>query len=209
MVSAGAALVALMTADVLAGGLLTSLDRSVHDATAPTGDAPGWTDAVSTLGKVSLSGPILLIVAILTMQVLRRWWPGVLAAANLVALAVIVGGLKLAIGRTGPDGTEASSRQPGFFPSGHTATSAICLGTAIFLVLSWRSHGRDLARAQRAAALIGLALGVAVGCSVIFGGHHWLSDVLASLVIAAVVLQVSFARCRRYVDQPSDVPQRV
>ncbi len=209
IVAAGAVVVALMTADVLADGLLVSLDRAVHDATVPAGAAPSWTGPVGRFGEVPVTGALLIAVALVSMQVLWRWWPGILAAANLAVLGIVVGGLKWPIARTGPDGTQAEGGQLGYFPSGHTATSAICIGTTIFLLLACHTRGRQLARAQRAAVLVGMAAGIAVGSAAVLGGYHWLSDVVASLVISAVVVQVGISICRRYVEQSSDVPQRV
>jgi PAP2 superfamily protein len=207
--AAGAAVVALMTADVLADGLLTSLDRAIRDATDPGGDPPAWVGPVERLGEVRVSATVLVVVALVSMQVLWRCWPGLLAAAQLAALAIVVGGLKLSVPRSGPDGTQPGEGQLGFFPSGHTATSAICLGTAVFLVMASSSRGRPLARIQRVGFFVGLAVGLVVGGGAVVGGYHWVSDVAASLVISAVVLHVGFTVCRGYVERPSDVPQRV
>ncbi len=86
--------------------------------------------------------------------------------------------------RPGPLGEPLGSGQWGWYPSGHTATSAIAYGTAALLL------GRTLAspaarrRLYGATALVCLAVGIGL----IWSDYHWLLDVTASWCLAGTVL---------------------
>ena len=98
LVVAAAALLGLLTADVLAGGLATYVDEQIADALGATpdvGDASGR--SVSSLGELGLSGATLAIVVLVTVQATFRLWPIVLTIGN------VGGGLLLVLGGHGSD----------------------------------------------------------------------------------------------------------
>ncbi|MFD0328795.1 phosphatase PAP2 family protein [Streptacidiphilus monticola] len=70
----------------------------------------------------------------------------------------------------------------GWFPSGHTATSAICFGTAALLLarawprLRWFLYG----------ACSVVCLGVIIG--LLWHDYHWLLDIIASLCLTGLIL---------------------
>ncbi|MEP6665589.1 MAG: phosphatase PAP2 family protein [Nocardioidaceae bacterium] len=200
---------ALLSADVLVGGLFDDLDLTIRDRVAAAGEPPIWADLSKELGEIAISGTLLVIVTAVTMQVLWRWWPALLVAANMMATGVLILGLKWLIGRPGPNGSGPWDGQRGSFPSGHTAVAAVCVGTTVFLVIACLSRGRRLDRARRWGIVGGLAVGLLVGAAVVLDGYHWVSDSLASVVLVAIILEVGFTACMGYVDQPSDVPERV
>jgi undecaprenyl-diphosphatase len=198
---AGAAVILLLiTVDVLAGGLLTYLDDAVRDATIPTipTASPGWTHVVGVLGSPVVAPAVVIVVAVVTMQLNWLWWPGVLAVGELVATGLLVLVLKHLVGRSGPRPDSLTDGYPGFFPSGHTATAAVCVATITFLVSS--SWGTGLGRARRYGLVSGAVAGVVVGASTVLGGFHWLTDALASMMIAAAVLVCGFAMAQAHVD---------
>lgn len=188
---------ALITTDVLAGGLLTYVDETVRDAVLPAGDPPTWTRLVGALGNVGVAGALVLISSLVSMQVMWRLWPGVLSAGVLVATAVVVVGLKHVVARPGPAGGDLDG-YAGYFPSGHTATAAVCAGLVVLDVLV--SLGATVARARRPALRAAALVGVVVAVSTVLGGYHWLSDALASLAVASVVLVLGFGMAEGYVD---------
>ena len=86
-----------VTADVLAGGLLTRLDEAISDRLPSSDDAPTWTHVVGLLGNAGVGGAAVRAAAIATMHALLRWWPGVMAFGQLVGSGLVVLALKYAI----------------------------------------------------------------------------------------------------------------
>ena len=131
-----------------------------------------------------------LAVIVLTFLLVRR------QVARAATFAVGVGGsafltvaVKLLVERARPGSTyrlgtfDASYS----FPSGHTLNSAVFLMLVVWLL--WPTA----VAAQRGALVVGATLlAVGVGASRVYLGYHWLTDVLASGLIAvawgAVVL---------------------
>jgi membrane-associated phospholipid phosphatase len=202
-------LLALITADVMSGGLLAYLDENVRDATMPSDGAPTWTRVVGILGNVGVAGTTTLVVAIVTMQVTWRWWPGVLVAGQLAATGLVVVGLKYLVGRPAPGGgiDVPAEDYPGYFPSGHTATAAVCVGAVVYLLSTWR--GGSLARARRRGLVAGAVAGVVVAVSTVLGGFHWFSDAAAGLVIGAAVLVAGFGMAEQRTSLLSESPRRL
>ncbi len=200
VVAVAMAVVVLITADVLAGGLLTYLDDTVKDATFPSGDPPGWTHVVGLLGNVGVGSTAAVVAAIVTMHARWRWWPGVLVVAQLAATGIMVVALKYLVARPGPGGEALDDGYPGFYPSGHTATAMVSVGVLVFVLSGWR--GRSLRRARQRGLWTGAAAGCLVAASSVLGGFHWLSDALASLAIGTAVLVLGFAMADQYVHDP-------
>lgn len=112
---------------------------------------------------------------------LTRLYVAVAVAVGAVS-AIVIGG-KILIARPGPGEHEIASGEWGFFPSGHTATSAICFGGAALLlgtVLGPRARRRVHAGAAVLCALVGFAL--------LWCDYHWLGDVLASWTLCGLAL---------------------
>jgi len=180
----------LITADVLAGGLLTSLDEKVRDATFPSGGAPTWTKVVGLLGSVGVGSTAAVVAALVAMHLQRRWWPGFLVASQLAVVGIVVVGLKHLVARPGPAIPTLDDGYAGFFPSGHTATAMVSAGALTFVLSSRRGSMR---RARVRGLLAGGGVGLLVASSTVLGGYHWLSDTLASLVIGTAVLVLGFS----------------
>ncbi|NUS55684.1 MAG: phosphatase PAP2 family protein [Streptomycetaceae bacterium] len=116
-----------------------------------------------------------------TPAALTRLYVAVAVAVGAVS-AIVIGG-KILIARPGPGEHEIASGEWGFFPSGHTATSAICFGAAALLlgtVLGPRARRRVHAGAAVLCALVGFAL--------LWCDYHWLGDVLASWTLCGLAL---------------------
>ena len=189
----------LLTADVVAGGLLTYVDEAISGALPSSDDAPAWTGVVGLAGNVGVGATVVVLLAIVTMHARMRWWPGVMAFTQLAVTGVVVGGLKYAVGRDGPSQDAAPDGYPGFFPSGHTATAVVSVGIVVFLLSTWRS---PVATARRRGLVAGGVAGVVVGASTVIGGYHWMTDSLAGLAVAAPVLVVGFGMTEAYLAGP-------
>lgn len=178
----------LLTWQVVSHGPLLGVDRGVHrgiDRAVRNVNSPGfnsftqwWTD----LGMPSVAVPLLALAAIASARRLRSWRPVSAAAfAGLFLFGTVIPG-KIIIGRAGPLGQQVVSGGFGWFPSGHTATSAICLGTgAMLLALAYPRWKRTLYSGTAF-----LCAGVAAG--LLWNDYHWLLDVLASGCLTGIAL---------------------
>lgn len=126
---------------------------------------------------------VLVVVALLRR---RRIAAAITVAVGMAGSAALTVGLKLAIGRDRP-GTAlrlGPADESFSFPSGHTLNSAVLLGlTVLFLVPLLR---RRALRAAAAVTAVLLALGV--GLSRVYLGYHWMTDVVASWLVATAWL---------------------
>jgi membrane-associated phospholipid phosphatase len=84
-------------------------------------------------------------------------------------MSVVVLATKYALGRSLPYTRPGHQAQA--FPSGHTATFLVCLGTLALL----------------AAVAVGTLL---VAASLVYDGFHWLTDTLASMSLGVAVLSL-------------------
>lgn len=144
----------------------------------------------STLGDtLGMSIIALMVIALLSWKT-RSYWPGVLialTAAGSVTLTVV---LKNLTHRGRPAVEQAVSPEPTSyaFPSGHTLNAAAILGVIGYLLFILLRH-----QVARIISICGLgAFVLAVGWSRVYLGHHWLTDVLAGLLIgcawAAIIM---------------------
>ena len=201
----------LVTADVLAGGLATYVDEQVVDALGAAGASAtgGESDSgrsVSSLGELGLSGGVLIISVLVTVQATFRLWPLVLAIGGVGGGLLAVLALKAVTARPGPEQTTLPEGYAGFFPSGHAATAGLCLGTACFVLFRWRSYLDDLLKPASAGVGVGVAAAVVVGAVAVLGGYHWLTDAVGSVLLVALVLPIAFAACNVLAAGPDDVP---
>ena len=211
-VSACVLVLGFLVADVLADGLITGLDREVADYVASRGAAAGWMQAATTAGGFGVSGAIVVIATLMSAQRSWRWWPLGLTVGVVATMSVLVVGTKTLVGREGPPGVDTPQGYAGYFPSGHTATSVVCLGTAAFLVMAmWRPGlGVGQAAASRArwrraltvSRVVGFVAGSVVGAAAVLTGHHWLTDVAAGIALSMAVLVVGTAAARGYLCRP-------
>lgn len=188
-----------ITADVVAGGLLTHLDENVADRFPSSDDAPTWVHVVGWIGNAGVGGAAVLVVTLVTMHTRQAWWPGVLTLAVFGGSELVVLALKYAVGRDGPSEDAGVDGYPGFYPSGHTAVAVVAIAVIVFLLSTWR---RPVGMARRNGLVAGGVAGLVIGVSTVCGGFHWVSDVLASLVIASAFLVVGFGMAETYLTGP-------
>lgn len=175
----------LLTLDVMRSGAAIRIDDRVAALTPGQGNGPVVPDLLA-LGIVQLATPVLsvAVVAAVTVAVCLwsgRWAPLLLAgpAIAVMSAAVLLG--KDLIVRAAPD-VPGMLGGNGSYPSGHTATALVCAGVAAELVSWLRPPRRTLAWA---AALVWTGL---VVLSLVWLHFHWLSDVVASLLLGSLVL---------------------
>jgi membrane-associated phospholipid phosphatase len=140
---------------------------------------PLSTDAlrlVTDLGGTYVVVAVMVVVASVEYLRARNRWVPVFLVAVVVGETILVAIVKQALDRARPTFNPAAATLGPSFPSGHSATAA-ALYAAVALVIS-----RRLARRPRAfIAGCAAAVAVAVACSRVLLGVHWLSDVLAGL----------------------------
>lgn len=183
-------LFALLTWQVSSGGPLTHPERRLlrwftRMALAHPG-ADTTAHYLCKLGNVQVAVPALLAAIVLTGRFgyeagIARWWlPPAAGAVAMSVVPLVVVTVKDAVGRPAPGKIHPGPAGYGFFPSGHTATSAVAYGTATLLLLPWIR--RAVLRAALAAATVLLLF--AVGAALVWCDYHWPLDVAASWCMA-------------------------
>jgi hypothetical protein len=109
----------------------------------------------------------------------RSWIPFQALAVAFGGGTVIAAAVKIVVGRGRPPGAPFLALTRLGFPSGHATVAAALYGTAAILVA--RGPIRPRLRAAGAASLAALAMAVAF--SRLYLGRHYLTDVLAGLVL--------------------------
>lgn len=161
----------------LAGGTLTALDWSTLDGqdslasdlqhwnTQPLFDfgnfyGEGWVEGFGAVGSWSIGA----WVKDERMQEFGRD-----AAESLLDSTILVTGLKYAVGRERPDGSNNQS-----FPSGHAIT-AFCIGPVVTKYWGWE------------AGVPAYALATVTALARVEGYHHYLSDVLGGATLGIII----------------------
>ena len=156
---------------------LLRLDRAVSAALYAGDDRPGWLEAVLQVatapGSSAVRGVVLLPVLVVLVR--RRAWRTagwVLVAGALVGPLTTV--LKELVGRARPQFAEGGAALDSLsFPSGHA--SGVATLVTVALLLTWPSLSPS---GRRWAVAGGAALGLLVGCTRMWLGVHYLSDVV-------------------------------
>ncbi len=139
------------------------------------------TRVLEAITRFGATGWLFLALAVVGSGVaVKQRRVGPLAYLAVVGLGVgaLNSGLKLLVDRERPDIARLSTFAGSSFPSGHTAGAAACWA-AMALVITRRMGRR--ARAVGLAGAVVLAVGVAT--SRVLLGVHWLTDVIAGLIV--------------------------
>jgi membrane-associated phospholipid phosphatase len=187
---------ALLTINVLAGGPLVSVDRRIRQATAAQANSATWhwigggshapARLLVQLGNNQVAVPVLVLCALIVAFRHRSVRPLLSAAVGVALLLATVIPAKILIARAGPGLPPVAPGALGVFPSGHTATSSVCLGLGVLLLAP------DLAdRARRAAVAVMAALCFLVGVALIWCDDHWFTDVVAGWALAALIVMAA------------------
>ena len=180
----------LLTVAVELGWWPVSVDRSLADR-LPSSHAHGWPGALLALASAltTIATPSLSVA--LTLGVALRWaWQERSATAlraagpPIAVLCAVVPAAKAVFHRPGPPGTHLHHLL-GYYPSGHTTTAVVCGGT-LALLAAQRHPGQTVRVFAGAATWTAL-----VASSLVVHRYHWLTDVLAGLLLGGLILLLS------------------
>ncbi len=148
-----------------------------------------WLD---NLGLRGLSATVLLIAALAISIRFKSWRPLNLALLSLIALNLVVGALKIIIGRSKPlDGVDNFDVSGvGSYPSGHAANAILTWGVLAYLI--YRYTHRAIHRATFLTVAVSLVTGVVAAVS-LYRNTHWLSDLIGGILIGAALLVLVMA----------------
>ncbi len=209
----GLGLAAVLLAGAVVGWILSTVDSNrgfarfdewaaewgAEHATATSTDMLRW---ITHLGASALLIGIMVVIGLVAAVTdRRRRWTllGFLLTVG-VGVVLINNGLKLLVDRDRPDivehlaGTNSSS-----FPSGHSATAAACWAAlAVVVSRRWPNISRRwLAGAAAAVAVL-------VASSRVLLGVHWLTDVIAGVIVGwawfFVALLIFGSRLQRFAE---------
>jgi undecaprenyl-diphosphatase len=157
-----------------------------------------------TVTKIAVTALVVLIL----LRWLRRWYEALVVAVTLILEAMVFITTTFIVGRDRPpvphlDGSPVGSS----FPSGHVA-AAVCYAAIAVVV------GRNCARRWVVVSLwtLAVAVPIIVGLSRMYRGMHFMSDVVAGMILGAVSVIVTLLiltppeRARRARLHPSFEP---
>jgi membrane-associated phospholipid phosphatase len=216
----GAALVAMVAGGALIGIVLFMVRSHTGLANydlraARWGAAHATSGSTQILRNISLLGGtvgsivVALVVAVLAVAFRRLPVRGVVSflVVVMVGQTVLVNVIKVIVDRTRPDIDRLTGFAGPSFPSGHAATTAATFACAALLL------GYSRGRVERA-ALTGVAAGIAVAVATtrVLLGVHWLTDVVAGLLLGwtwFAVVSIAFGgRLLRFAE-PVEAAERV
>lgn len=142
--------------------------------------------ALTFLGSEAVVGG-LAVVVFAVLLVRRQLTRATTFAIGIGGSAFLTVAVKLLVARPRPGGVDrlGALDTTYSFPSGHTLNSAVFLTLVVWLL--WRSLRYA---GQVALAVGGAVLAVGVAASRVYLGYHWLTDVLASGLVAIAWLCV-------------------
>jgi membrane-associated phospholipid phosphatase len=206
-----ALILAFLTASVLAHSPVLDVDGWIRGAVQARAHSARfrWLEGyryapvylLVDLGNNQVAVPVLGLSALIAAIRDRSVRPVLAAMVGLVLLLGTVIPAKILIGRAGPGLPPVAHGALGVFPSGHSATSSVCLGLAAVLL------ARGLpASARRAVLAIMATVCFLVGAALIWGDYHWFTDVVAGWALAALIVMAALRATglRRNARGPAD-----
>ncbi|GAA3000672.1 hypothetical protein Sfulv_45090 [Streptomyces fulvorobeus] len=172
----------------MADGPLLAPDERAGHALAGRGPA-ALTELFTDLGNIEVAVPVLVCAIVFALLRGDRREP-LYAALAMAAVPALVVPLKLWTDRQGPL-TEAT----GYYPSGHTATSAVAYGAAAMLLVPYLRRSWPMP----ATAVL---LTAATSIGLVLRGYHWPLDVVASWCLSGVLLAALWVLIRFGGRQP-------
>ncbi|MBL8300199.1 MAG: phosphatase PAP2 family protein [Rhodanobacteraceae bacterium] len=187
---AALALLALAVSSLFADGGAHTLDRQImlllRDASANDPLGPAWFEDVmrdmTGLGGIGVVvGASLLLAGFLGLQ--RRLKDMAILALSLIGAQILSAVSKLLVSRPRPDlVSHEAAIYSASFPSGHTLMATVAWVTFAMLLAA----DFDSRRARDYLLLVAWLVAAAVGCSRVYLGVHWPSDVLAGWAAGAL-----------------------
>ncbi|MBO0784648.1 MAG: phosphatase PAP2 family protein [Actinobacteria bacterium] len=192
-----ACLLALLTWQVIDGGVLTALDQPGYRWAVRHGGSTRfgrpWT-LLTALGEGRIMVPAVTLLAAAAWRRRRLGWrpvPGLLGipAAALVLVLALVAAAKPAVGRAYPGSDGDAFAGGSAFPSGHAAGAVVACGVAGYLLclLAGTEHRPGCARLCLAAGGLG---GLGAGAAMVRLGYHWPTDSAGGWLMGMGVLNL-------------------
>jgi membrane-associated phospholipid phosphatase len=176
-----------MLVDIFVEGPLTVLDEKFlawHSGETIKG-LHSWAWGYDKMGQRSVLLPILLVLAGVLARRHRSWRPLVLSFAAFVILNVVVGALKILIGRTETETGDPSVLNHGIiFPSGHSSNMVLTGGMMAYLLVRYVEHPP----VRRFVAAWSVLTTLTIATS-LYLGTHWVSDLVGGVLIGGLLLQ--------------------
>jgi len=173
--------------DIFVQGPLTRLDITVQGWDGEE-RFPALQDAArlyDKMGQRSVLVPILLLVAGVFARRHRTWRPVVLAMVSFIVLNVVVGAMKILIGREETETGSVDVLAGGvIFPSGHSSNMVLSGGLVIYLF--WR-YAVD--PPLRRLTVLVTALTTLTILTSLYIGSHWLTDLVGGVLVGGLLLQ--------------------
>ena len=177
----------LVILDVFVQGPLVRLDLWViqfdGQKSYPQLDSAAW--LYDKVGQRSVTVPLLLLVAGILARRHRTWRPVSLAVFTVVSLNVVVGAMKILIGRAQTETGSVDVLTGGvIFPSGHSSNMVLTGGLIIYLLKRYTAHPpvRLLVAVVAVATLLTCATSIYIG-------SHWVSDLIGGALVGGMLVQ--------------------
>ena len=194
----------VVTQQVYTYGPLVGYDKEINSQPKPQfkGIAGFILLRLDDLGARWLTSTVLLIAAALIAYKFKTKRPLILAAISLLLLHLIVGAVKLSLGRTKPrDGFDLLHAGGMAYPSGHASNVVLGWGLLAYLIYRYAKVNRYQGRLASAAVVL---ISVVV-CAVSLIRHtHWFTDLLGGLFVGSALL-VTVIAIDRYVPSKSQL----
>jgi membrane-associated phospholipid phosphatase len=178
----------LVLVDIFVQGPLTQLDKAIYGFRGRR-EWPGLVDTAwlyDKMGQRSVLVPILLVVAGAFARRHRTWRPIALALVSFLVLNVVVGAMKILIGRAETETGSVDVLSGGIiFPSGHASNMVLSGGLVVYLF--WR-YGQD--PPLRRLTVLVAALTLLTILTSIYLRTHWFTDLLGGVLVGGLLLQL-------------------
>lgn len=188
-IAVGSAFIVTFVAALAVGRIFSGIDdeRGIAQwdvAAAEYGRDNATDGSISSLRAVTDLGGTLYLLAVMALigvyHVARRkdWGPLAYLATVGIGVSLLNNGLKLIVDRGRPEIGQLAGHAGSSFPSGHSAAAAACWAAIMLVLMRRRSAG-----ARLAGGFVAVLLAIAVATTRVLLGVHWLSDVVAGVLV--------------------------
>lgn len=173
---------------LLAMGPLVRYDTYFNLAPPPRSWVP-FLHVLDRVGQRAVAVPILAATVYWIYRRIRSWRPAAVAVSSVLALNLVVGILKLVLGRSSPETGDPAFFTGGMaYPSGHSSNIVLVYGLVAYLLSRYADPSR------RTRAILWSAVGCLSVTMVVTSltlNWHWFADLLAGLLIGGVILELT------------------
>jgi hypothetical protein len=187
---AGFLWVVFVALTLLAIGPLSRFDAAINLDPPP----PSWLPVLHLLDRIGQRAVCLPVLGAVIFWMWRRtgsWRPAVVSGVSVFFLNLVVGILKVVLGRESPHTADPAFFVGGLaYPSGHTSNIVLVYGLAVYLLgRYYRVSRRTYGLLWSAVALLSVVM-VVVSMSL---NWHWFADLVAGLIVGGIVLELTVA----------------